>query len=141
MQRAVPQARSPSGLDGLRDLTQYRSRAIDRCRCQSAQRRIEGLGGVVLGSKKSRQAFQPGRDRGHDAGRLHADGRETPEGLGKPSGDFRHNVEAEGLDGDQPFTLGFIGTENRSQSAAADLMQDAKCAEGGGRGEPGGVVV
>lgn len=74
-------------------------------------------------------------------GRFHADAGKTTEGLGELRSHFRHDVEAEGFDGDESFTLGFVGTKNRSQSAAADLMQDAECAEGGGRGEPGGVVV
>ncbi len=59
---------------------------------------------------------------------------------GKPRHLLRHHVETKDLDGDEPIALGIVGAKNRSENAAADLMQDAIRAEGGRRGETGGLV-
>jgi hypothetical protein len=53
---------------------------------------------------------------------------------------LRQNLEPEGFDGDEPIVLRVVRAEDRSENAAADLMQDAIRAEGRRRDETGGFV-
>jgi hypothetical protein len=51
-----------------------------------------------------------------------------------------HDVEPECLDGNQSISLRIVSSENGAENATAYLMQDAIRAEGGRRGETGGLV-
>jgi hypothetical protein len=71
---------------------------------------------------------------------VHVRRDEPAQRFGEPCDVLGDVLETKGLDGDESIALRVVGAENRSQDAAADLMQDAVRAEGGRRGEPGGLV-
>src|SRR4029450_1692526 len=53
---------------------------------------------------------------------------------------FRHEHQLECLDGRQAIVLRVVRPKNRSQYAAADLVQDAISSEGGRRARARGIV-
>jgi hypothetical protein len=53
---------------------------------------------------------------------------------------LRQELQTKGFDGDEPVALRIVRAKNRSQNAAADLVQDAIRAEGRGRGKSGRFV-
>jgi hypothetical protein len=105
-----------------------------------AQGDVERLGSDELGRQVRGRAFETRVENGHDrllSGR--ACGK-SAQGIGQPRDLLRHDLQPERLDGDQSITLRIIGSKNGAENATAYLMQDAIRAEGGRRGETGGLV-
>ena len=70
----------------------------------------------------------------------HWRGHDGAESLGQTHGIFGDKIELDGLDGDEAILLRIVSAKNRSQNAAADLVQDAIRAEGGRRTHARGVI-
>jgi hypothetical protein len=74
-------------------------------------------------------AFHASRHGLHDAGIAQAGVDDALQLGAEQRGLFGKKIDAERLDGDEPVAFWFVGSKNRSENAAADLMQDAKGAE------------
>ncbi len=59
---------------------------------------------------------------------------QTPKGVSQTRDGLRRDVEPECFDGDEAVVLRIVRAKNRSQNAAADLMQDAIRTKGERRG-------
>ncbi len=140
MQRAVPAAGGPRGVEGVGHVRQDWQRAIERRRRQMAQRDVERLGRDVLHREIRRHAFEASVEHRHNRRMRHGGRRESSKGVGELRDDFGHDIQAERFDGDETVLLWVVSSKNRTQHAAADLMQDAIGAKRGGWGETGRFV-
>lgn len=66
--------------------------------------------------------------------------RQPTKRVGEPRDIFRHEIEAERFDRDQPIPLRFVGAKDGAENAAADLVEDPERPEGGWGNETGGLV-
>lgn len=140
MKRAVPGPGSPRGINGVCHLREDRQRAIERRWREVAERDVQCLGRDVFHRHIRRRTFQSCLDDWYDGGVMQTRRRKSPERVGKARDLLGNDVEAERFDGDEPIVLRIVRAENRSQNAAADLVQDAIGAKGRRRSETGGLV-
>lgn len=128
------------GFHRLRHLPDQRPGGLDWRGCQPAQADVERFGRDVLHREIRGGAFKACVEQRDHCGMFDGDRRQALQNPRKPGANLRHDIEPESLDGDEFFLLRIKRPKNWSQDATADLVQDAKGAEGSRRGESGGVV-
>lgn len=136
----MAQALGPRGLDAFSHLSKQWHDRLGGGRRQPAQAHVEGLGGDVLHGQIRGGAFKSGINRRDHRRMIDARGGQMLQFVGQPGTHFWNDVQAEDLDGHQLVMSGIERPKNRSQNAAADLMQDAKWAECRRRDKSGGIV-
>ena len=128
----------PAGVNRLRDVPQNRPRAIDRRGREMPQRDVKRLGSDVLHREIRDRALEPRVERGHDGRMFQSRVGEATERFGQLCDGFGDEIEAKRFDRNETIPLRFIRPKDRTERAAADLMQDAKWTERGWRGRAGG---
>jgi hypothetical protein len=89
------------------------------------KRDIERLAGRKLHRDKRVRSREARLEQSHERAIRRRTVTERLERGGQPPRVFGNDVELERLDRDQTIALIVVGTENRSENAAANLMQDA----------------
>jgi hypothetical protein len=67
--------------------------------------------------------------------------RDALELVGERARLFRREVQSKGFYGDEPVLRGFVGPENGTKGACADLMQNSEGSERRWRCEPGEIAL
>jgi hypothetical protein len=139
VQRAMSLPRRPRVVDRAGHRAQNRERARKRHDAELPERDVKRFAGHVFEHREWRRPFEAGVEDRHER-RVRGGARGAAERVAERGGGFGNEIEPERLDRDESIVIGIVGAKNRSQGAAANLVQDAIRAEGGRRAHARGII-
>jgi hypothetical protein len=129
MQGAVANPAVPRGVDSRGKSSTHIERLERQAARRLPQKRIERLT-VQIRQSEIRKSLGETRFDGPDDGRVTTEaGNQGPQSLAKVLGLLGQELGSERLHRGEAIVVRVVGSKNRSENAAADLMQDAKRAK------------